>query len=146
MVRPHPHSGATYRLIARKDGAFEVEVTIPDAPATRVTGLGTKADAERWIAKHKEHVAAGWPRRVFFRRGSRASSDKRTERVRPNERQLRALQAIQANARGQGGDLEVFVARECEAFGWVTKVDGVYRLTEDGTRQLDERVRKPAYR
>jgi len=66
--------------------------------------------------------------------------------VRPNERQLRALQAIQANAQGQGGDLEVFVARECEAFGWVTKVDGVYRLTEDGTRQLDEMVRKPAHR
>jgi ribosomal protein S19E (S16A) len=62
----------------------------------------------------------------------------------PNERQLRALQAIQANDQGQGGDLEIFEARECEAFGWVTKVDVAYRLTEEGKRQLDEMAPKPA--
>ena len=63
---------------------------------------------------------------------------------RPNERQLRALQAIQAHDQGQGGDLEIFEARECEDLGWVTKVDGAYRLTEEGKRQLDEMAPKPA--
>jgi hypothetical protein len=57
---------------------------------------------------------------------------------RPNERQLRALLAIQAGEQGQGGDLEIFEARECEGLGWVTKVDGLYRLTDEGKRQLDD--------
>jgi len=62
MVQPHPHAGATYKIIARKDGAFEVEVSIPVAPApVTITSLPTKADAERWIAKHQEAIAAGAP-------------------------------------------------------------------------------------
>jgi hypothetical protein len=69
----------------------------------------------------------------------------RTERMRtPNERQLPALLAIQANDQGQGGNLEIFEARECEGLGWVTKVDGAYRLTEEGKRLLDEIASKPA--
>jgi hypothetical protein len=64
MAQPHPHSGATYSIIARQDSAFEIEVSIPDAASTTITGFRTKADAERWIAKHKEHVAAGKPQRV----------------------------------------------------------------------------------
>ena len=63
---------------------------------------------------------------------------------RPNERQLRALQSIQAHDQGQGGDLEIFEARECEGFGWVEKLDGIYTLTEEGKRQLDEITSKPA--
>jgi hypothetical protein len=63
--------------------------------------------------------------------------------TKPNERQLRAMQAIQADDQGQGGDLDIFDARECEAFGWVTKVDGANRLTEEGKRQLDELAPKP---
>jgi hypothetical protein len=54
------------------------------------------------------------------------------------------MQAIQADDQGQGGELDIFDARECEAFGWVTKVDGSYRLTEQGKRQLDEMTPKPA--
>lgn len=56
----------------------------------------------------------------------------------PNERQLRALAAIDSDDQGQAGDLDIFAARECEGFGWVTKVDGVYRLTSEGKRVLDK--------
>jgi hypothetical protein len=70
MVQPHPHAGATYKIIARQDGAFEVEVTLPDvaAPVT-ITGLLTRADAERWIHRHEETIAAGSPdrRRPYFK-------------------------------------------------------------------------------
>ena len=61
MVQPHPHAGATYKVIAR-EGAFEVEVTVP-MTATRVTitGLQTQADAERWIDRHQAAIAAGSP-------------------------------------------------------------------------------------
>ena len=73
MIKPHPHAGATYKVTARNDGAFEVEVTVPGvaAPAT-VTGLSTRADADRWIARHQEAIAAGAPdkrpRSFLFRR------------------------------------------------------------------------------
>jgi len=56
----------------------------------------------------------------------------------PNERQLRALTAIDSDDQGQAGDLDIFAARECEGFGWVTKVDGVYRLTSEGKRVRDK--------
>jgi hypothetical protein len=62
MVQPHPHAGATYKIIAGQDGAFEIEVTIPMAATpVSITGLSTKADAERWIAKHQEAIASGKP-------------------------------------------------------------------------------------
>ena len=61
----------------------------------------------------------------------------------PNEEQLRALQAIQADQQGQGGDLEIFDARECEDLGWATKVDGLYRLTVEGKRMLDGATPNP---
>ena len=70
MVQPHPHAGATYKIIVRKDGAFEVEVTLPGvAEPVTITGLRTKLAAERWIARHQAAIAAGAPdkRRSFFR-------------------------------------------------------------------------------
>ena len=66
-----------------------------------------------------------------------------SESNRPNERQLRALQAIQADDQGQAGHLDIFAARECEKFGWTTKVDGVYRLTSAGEQALDEATSRP---
>jgi hypothetical protein len=62
MVQPHPHAGATHKIIAREDGAFEVEVSLPmgAAPVT-ITGLSTRAEAEGWIARHREAIAAGAP-------------------------------------------------------------------------------------
>ena len=64
MPQPHPHAGATYEIIARKDGAFEIAVLMPDPPsAVTITGLATRAAAERWIAQHQAAVAAGLPGR-----------------------------------------------------------------------------------
>ena len=62
-AHPHPHSGATYRLVPQADNSVEVEVTIPGMSPTTVTGTGSQAEAERWTAKHKDEVAAGWPER-----------------------------------------------------------------------------------
>jgi hypothetical protein len=67
MVQPHPHSGATYRLIAREDGAFEIEVSIPNLSPTTVADFATQADAERWIEQHKASVNAGSPLQGSFR-------------------------------------------------------------------------------
>ena len=62
MAKSHPHAGATYKIIAREDGAFEVEVTLPAARRrSTITGLSTKAEAERWMARHREAIAAGAP-------------------------------------------------------------------------------------
>ena len=66
MVQLHPHSGATYRMTACKDGAFEVEVTIPDTSPITMTNFAKQADAERWIDQHKAAVNAGSPLRRSF--------------------------------------------------------------------------------
>ena len=58
----------------------------------------------------------------------------------PSDKQRLALQAIQLDDQGQGGDLDVFAARECEELGWAEKVDGAYRLTQSGTAALRKRV------
>jgi hypothetical protein len=59
MERKHPHSDATYRVLEQGDMTFGVEVKIPDTHPTTVTSFASKADAERWIASHKEGVAKG---------------------------------------------------------------------------------------
>src|SRR5262252_6822255 len=61
MSRDHPHRGASYRILPRDGEAFGVEVMIPEMAPTKVSGFPTLADAERWIARHKEIVAAGRP-------------------------------------------------------------------------------------
>jgi len=71
MQQDHPHVGASYRIVP-KDDAFGVEVTIPGMASTTVTGFATMADAERWIAKHKESVSAGRPRRPSFKTTKRS--------------------------------------------------------------------------
>jgi hypothetical protein len=68
MVQPHPHSGTTYRLIARKDGAFEIEVSIPDTSPITMTDFAKQADAQRWIDQHQASVNAG---RLLRRRSFR---------------------------------------------------------------------------
>ena len=67
MVQPHPYSGATYRMIARKDGAFEIEVGIPDTSPITMTDFPKQADAERWIEQHKASVNAGPSLRRSFK-------------------------------------------------------------------------------
>jgi hypothetical protein len=71
MAEPHPHSGATYRVIARKDGAFEIEVSIPAMSPITVTNFPTRRDADEWIARHEAAVAEGAPRRRSFRMPSK---------------------------------------------------------------------------
>ena len=67
MAESHPHSGATYRVIARKDGAFEIEVSIPAMSPITVTNFPTRLHADQWVARHEAPVAAGPPGRRSFR-------------------------------------------------------------------------------
>ena len=73
MPRDHPHRGASYRILPRDGNAYGVEVMIPEMAPTTVSGFPTLADAERWIARHKEIVAAGRPVRSTFRTLQRRS-------------------------------------------------------------------------
>ena len=56
MPKIHPHAEATYRVISLENGAFGVEVSIPDRNPTTVSVFKTEADAEAWIAEHRP----GW--------------------------------------------------------------------------------------
>jgi len=56
MPKTHPHAEATYRVIRFDDGAFGVEVSIPDRHPTTVSMFKTEADAEAWIAEHRRQV------------------------------------------------------------------------------------------
>lgn len=67
MDDKHPHDGATYLILRHEDGSFGVEVTIPGANPITISGLDGEAGAEKWIARHKETVAKGRPRRTFTR-------------------------------------------------------------------------------
>jgi hypothetical protein len=54
-------------MIARKDGAFEIEVTIPEALPIIMTNFARQADAEQWIAQHKASVNTESPLRRSFK-------------------------------------------------------------------------------
>lgn len=58
MPRLHPHADASYRVLARTDGGFDVEVSIPDTHPTRVSAFASERDAEAWIAEHRRRVEA----------------------------------------------------------------------------------------
>jgi hypothetical protein len=73
-MRTHPHAEATYRVVPLKDGAFGVEVKIPDRYPTTVSSFATEAAANDWIAHDKQRIetegAAGkWFQRERGRRG-----------------------------------------------------------------------------
>jgi hypothetical protein len=57
MDKRHPHADATYRVLRRDDASFAVEVSIQDTAPTTVSAFATKAEAEAWIAGHKQRVA-----------------------------------------------------------------------------------------
>ena len=67
-MRTHPHADATYRVVALPDGAFGVEVCIPDTYPARVTRFATEAEAEAWIAQDKDRVATETAAGKWFRR------------------------------------------------------------------------------
>jgi hypothetical protein len=68
MARTHPHADATYRVIPFDNGAFAVEVSIPDSQPTRVSMFKTEADAEAWIAEHRRRVQSQTQSSRWFRR------------------------------------------------------------------------------
>jgi hypothetical protein len=70
MPKTHPHAEATYRVIPFDNGAFSVEVSIPDSHPTRVSMFKTEADAEAWIAEHRRQVESQTQSGRQFRRSS----------------------------------------------------------------------------
>lgn len=68
MALTHPHAQATYQVVARDDGSFEVEVSIPDTNPTRVRPFATASDAENWIDEHRRRVQAQSENRRWQRR------------------------------------------------------------------------------
>jgi hypothetical protein len=71
MAAKRPHEGASYRIIPQPDLTYGVEITIPDAYPTMVTGFATEQRAEAWIAEHKRQAQLGiW----LKRRGPRSPS------------------------------------------------------------------------
>jgi hypothetical protein len=77
MARTHPHAEASYKVIAREDGSFGVEVSIPDSSPTVVTPFASEQDAEEWIASHRRRVSsqaeAGYWLRAQRGRSTRSS-------------------------------------------------------------------------
>jgi hypothetical protein len=68
MPKIHPHAEATYRVISLANGAFGVEVSIPDRNPTTVSVFKTEADAEAWIAEHRRRVESQTQSGRQFRR------------------------------------------------------------------------------
>ena len=66
MAQKHPHADATYRILPLKDGAYGVEVAIPDRSPAVVTSFATEEAAQAWIAEHKRQAESGdkLPRRI----------------------------------------------------------------------------------
>jgi hypothetical protein len=56
-------------VIATEDGAFAVEVSIPETYPAKVSPFVTKADAEAWIAEHKRRVQSEDQQGTVFRKG-----------------------------------------------------------------------------
>jgi hypothetical protein len=73
--RQHVHSNASYRVYRLEDGAFGVEVSIPDTEPTHVTWFRSRAKAKDWIEEHKQTVerqsAAGRGLPFFLRQSKR---------------------------------------------------------------------------
>jgi hypothetical protein len=70
--RTQPDAEATYRVIPTEDGAFAVEVSIPETYPTKVSPFATEADAHAWIAEHRRRVQSeGQQGSGFRKRGGR---------------------------------------------------------------------------
>jgi hypothetical protein len=73
MPYEHPHVQASYRIVAREDMTFAVEVSVPGTSPTMISGLSTEAKAEEWITRHKAQVAKG----TIYRRSGFSGPKKR---------------------------------------------------------------------
>ena len=74
--RTQPQPEATYRVIPIDDGAFAVEVSIPERHPAKVSPFATKADAEAWIADHRR-VQVRTRAEPWFRRPGSSGGDRR---------------------------------------------------------------------
>jgi hypothetical protein len=63
--KQHPHLGATYEILG-ENPPFAVQVEIPGAHPTNISGFKTREDAEQWIERHKAGIAKGAPQRIRF--------------------------------------------------------------------------------
>jgi hypothetical protein len=77
MAQTHPHAEATYRVIALGDGAFAVEVTIPESYPAKVSTFATEADAEAWIAEHRRRVQSESEPSRWFRSSGSSGANRR---------------------------------------------------------------------
>jgi len=75
--RTHPHADATYRVIPFNNGAFAVEVSIPETYPATVSPFATEADAEVWIAEQRRRVQSEIEPRRWFRTSSNSGSNRR---------------------------------------------------------------------
>jgi hypothetical protein len=67
-MRTHPYAEATYRVIHLPDGAFGVEVRIPESNPATVSSFETEEAAEAWIARNKQRVIEQSASRNSFRK------------------------------------------------------------------------------
>jgi len=77
--RRHPHADAQYRVYRTDDGAFGIEVSLPDVFPTRITSFPTRAAANQWIEVHKttvERQGALAGQAMFGRRLGRKQSER----------------------------------------------------------------------
>lgn len=78
-MKTHPHAESSYRVIPTANGAFAVEVTIPDSHPATVSSFATEQAAEAWIARTRQRVAAEGQAGRWFQRPAR---DNRADRAR----------------------------------------------------------------
>jgi hypothetical protein len=69
-MRTHPYAEAAYRIVRLPDGAFGVEVKIPESHPATVSSFDTEAAAEAWIARNKQRVQEQSVPRHAFRRSA----------------------------------------------------------------------------
>jgi hypothetical protein len=76
MIIKNRNSEATFRIFQRDDKDFAIEVEIPEAPSTTVSGFDTERAAELWIDAFKERVVASQSRRpAYFRNRSKVATE-----------------------------------------------------------------------
>jgi hypothetical protein len=68
MAQKHPHADGAYRIFPLKDGAYGVEVAIPDRCPAMVTSFATEEAAQAWITEHQRQAKSGprLPKRMKF--------------------------------------------------------------------------------
>jgi hypothetical protein len=68
MAPKHPHADAAYRIFPLKDGAYGVEVAIPDTSPAMVRSFATEEAAQAWITEHQRQAKSGprLPKRIKF--------------------------------------------------------------------------------